>query len=403
MRFEKLFIPYGCYWSTPFCKWQGSFSNLHPLLFAADTARRALAARNMDAGMISSLYLGFTVPSPHCFYGAPWVAGLIGAPCITGPTISQACATSARVIQEAGLEIEAGGDARTLVLGITADRTSNGPHLVYPGPLKPGGTMESEDWVWGNFNCDPLGNNSMIETAEKVAGAEKISTEEQHEVVLLRHRQYQEAVKDDFAFQKRYMISPVEVRPAGKLLATVVTDEGVYPTTMDRLKKLKPVLPGGTVTYGGQTYPADGNAGMLLTGRERARELSLRLEVEVQVIATGAGRAEQSYMPKANLPAVQKALAAAGLTIKDMGAIKTHNPFVVNDIYLARELGLKAEEMNNYGSSLIWGHPQGPTGMRLIIELIEELVIRGGGFGLFTGCAAGDSAMAVIVQVRARK
>ena len=55
------------------------------------------------------------------------------------------------------------------------------------------------------------------------------------------------------------------------------------------------------------------------------------------------------------------------------------------------------EAMNNYGSSLIWGHPQGPTGMRLIIELIEELVLLGDGYGLFTGCAAGDTAAAVVI------
>ena len=55
--------------------------------------------------------------------------------------------------------------------------------------------------------------------------------------------------------------------------------------------------------------------------------------------------------------------------------------------------------MNNYGSSLVWGHPQGPMGTRAIIELIEELAQRGGGKGLFTGCAAGDSAMAVVLEV----
>ena len=55
--------------------------------------------------------------------------------------------------------------------------------------------------------------------------------------------------------------------------------------------------------------------------------------------------------------------------------------------------------MNNFGSSLVWGHPQGPTGLRSVIELIEELVLRGGGYGLFSGCAAGDSAMAVVLKV----
>ena len=55
--------------------------------------------------------------------------------------------------------------------------------------------------------------------------------------------------------------------------------------------------------------------------------------------------------------------------------------------------------MNNYGSSLIWGHPQGPTGMRLVMELIEELALLGGGYGLFTGCAAGDTAAAIVLRV----
>jgi len=58
--------------------------------------------------------------------------------------------------------------------------------------------------------------------------------------------------------------------------------------------------------------------------------------------------------------------------------------------------------MNNYGCSLIWGHPQGSTGARLIIELIEELVIKGGGYGLFDGCAAGDTAAAVVLKVEVK-
>ncbi len=66
-----------------------------------------------------------------------------------------------------------------------------------------------------------------------------------------------------------------------------------------------------------------------------------------------------------------------------------------------RETGFPIERMNNYGCSLVWGHPQGPTGLRAIIELIEELAMRGGGVGLFHGCAAGDTAMAVVLEVGA--
>ena len=98
---------------------------------------------------------------------------------------------------------------------------------------------------------------------------------------------------------------------------------------------------------------------------------------------------------------MQRALEQAGITLKEIKAIKTHNPFAVNDCFLNRELGIPLAAMNNYGSSLIWGHPQGPTGMRLIIELVEELALLGGGYGLFTGCAAGDTAAAVVLEVRA--
>jgi acetyl-CoA acetyltransferase len=398
MQFQNVFVPYGGYWSTPFVKWQGSFAGLHPLTFAAEVAQRALAERQIPPTAFEALYLGTTVPSPHAFYGAPWVAALIGAAGITGPTFSQACATSARVIGSAAFEAETRPAAAVLCL--TADRTSNGPHLSYPNPNNPGARPDTEDWVWDNFNCDPAVRVAMIETAENVAREEEITTEEQHEVMLMRYAQYREALKDEAAFHKRYMITPVEVRPSGKkIVATVKDDEGVFPTTAEGLAKLKPVLPAGTVTFGAQTYPADGNAGMIVTSHERAAELSRAPQIAIQIVSFAQGRVKPGFMPEANVPAAQRALELAGLTVGEVQAIKTHNPFAVNDIYFARAMGVRKEDMNNYGSSLIWGHPQGPTGMRLVIELIEELVLRGGGYGLFTGCAAGDTAAAIVVKV----
>lgn len=400
MGFNNAYIPYGGYWCTPFVKWQGNFASLHSVKFAAEITRRALAERDISPGVFTHLFLGMTVPAANSFYGAPWLAGLIGAEGITGPVFSQACATSARVIGSAACELETAAAEEPVILCLTADRTSNGPHLVYPNPLAPGGRADSEDWVWDNFNLDPFAQNSMLQTAENVAKQYNISTAQQHEVVLIRHAQYQQALANDAAFHKRYMVTPVEVNPSGrKVLATVTGDEGVFPTTADGLAKLKPVMPNGTVTFGGQTYPADGNAGLIVTTRQQAQILSRNPAIEIQLLAFAQGRAEKGHMPKANAPAVRRALARAGLSINDMQAIKTHNPFAVNDVFLSQEFGISPEGMNNYGCSLIWGHPQGPTGMRLIIELIEELVLLGGGYGLFTGCAAGDTAAAVVLKV----
>ena len=108
-------------------------------------------------------------------------------------------------------------------------------------------------------------------------------------------------------------------------------------------------------------------------------------------------------MPEATVPAAMNALKRAGKTMAQIDAIKTHNPFAVNDIFFSRQTGCDLAKMNNFGCSLVWGHPQAPMGTRSIIELIEELAIRGGGTGLFAGCAAGDTAMAVVLDVVDRR
>lgn len=399
MSFKNAFIPYDAYWSTPFCRWQGNFAHMHSLVFAAETCKGAFLARRLLPDMFDSLILGMTIPQKNCFYGAPWLAGLIGASSLTGPTISQACATSAKCISTAAEQIELGKEKTILV--VTCDRTSNGPHIYYPNPLGIGGTGDKEDWVWDNFGYDPWAKNSMIETAENVAAEEKISKEEQDEAALLRYEQYQAALDDNSAFLHRFMVVPIDVKDQSgrKVIATVKGDEGVFPTTAEALARLRPALDEGTVTYGTQTFPADGNASVVVTTREKARELSRDPNVEIQILSYAEARAKKGFMALSIVPAARKALSSLGIGIKDIKAIKTHNPFAVNDIYFCREMGIKLEDMNNYGCSLVWGHPQGPTGTRLIIELIEELVIKGGGYGLFDGCAAGDTAAAIVVKV----
>ncbi len=398
MRFEKAHIPYGAYWSTPFCKWQGSLSNQNAVSLAGAVARDILAQRKISARDLDGLVVGMTVPQKHALYAAPWLAALIGAEGITGPIVSQACATGARVLAAAGAEVESAG--RRTLLAVTTDRCSNGPHIYYPSPQGPGGTGDKEDWVLDSFGHDPWAKNSMLQTAENVAAEAKISRKEQDDLTLIRAGQYQDALAQDAAFLRRFMVWPLEVKDArGRVVATILGDEGVFPTTAEGLAGLKPLLPDGTVTFGSQTHPADGNCGLIVCDRERGRALSKDPSIEVQVVSYGQARAKRGFMAMATVPAARAALEAAGSSIRQIKVIKTHNPFAVNDVYFAREMDVEVQAFNNYGSSLIYGHPQGPTGTRLIIETIEELAMKGGGLGLFVGCAAGDTAAAVVVRV----
>ncbi len=392
-------IPYGAYWSTPFARWQGSLSHLHAMKLAAHVGRAELARRDIPVETFDHGVLGMTVPQHRSFYGLPWLTGMIGADGVGGPWINQACATGARTLLAAAQEITAGMAGASLV--VTADRTSNGPHIYYPAPDAPGGTGTQENWVLDNFSNDPHAGLAMVDTAENVAAKYQISTAEQHDVVLRRYAQYQDALADDRAFQKRYMTLPFDVPDARfrKTATTMAGDEGVVETTADGLGRLKPVKPGGTTTFGGQTHPADGAVGIVVTTASWTPALSRDPDIRIRLLGFGQSRTDKGYMPQAPVEAARRALDHAGLAIGDIDVVKSHNPFAVNDIVFSRETGFPLADMNNYGCSLIWGHPQGPTGARCIIELIEELVMRGGGRGLFQGCAAGDSAMAVVLDV----
>ncbi len=395
--FNNVYIPYGGYYATPFCKWQGSLQNINAIELGGQTSKRWFDTKGIDpAKEFEYLYMGITIGQPSVFFGATWAAHVMGAPYIPGNTIMHACATSTTTIYNASLAVETGNLDSAYCLMV--DRCSNGPHTIWPNPMGPGGEVIAENWNMDNINCDPSTGYGMIVTAENVARENGFTKEQADELVLRRYEQYDDALKDDRAFQKRYMF-PVEFPLTRKITVTVDADEGVTKTSKEAVERLRPVMEGGIHSYAAQTHPADGNAGVIVTTKERAARLSADASIPVQVISYGCVRTEKAHMPQAPAPAAQQALQKAGLSIKDITTVKNHSPFIANDLHLAKALGLDAMNFNNYGTSLVFGHPQGPTLARLIIEAIEETVLKGGGYALVTGCAAGDSAACLIVKV----
>jgi acetyl-CoA acetyltransferase len=396
--FTKAYIPYNGYYSSPFCRWQGSMQHENSIELGARTARAWLLHKKVDPTIIDYLYFGITIHQHHLFYSHNWSAAMLvdNQKMLPGLMINQACTTSTTILQLAALAIENG--AFDVAFGLMADRCSNGAHSVWPQPLGPGGEVESENWMMDNFNADPNVGLKMVQTAENVAKEAGVTKEECDAVTLRRYEQYQMALADDRAFQKRYMF-PAEVKVSRKKTMMVEQDEGVTPTTAEGLAKLKPVEPGGVHSFGAQTHPADGNCGFIVTTRERAKELSADPTVEIQIVSYGFSRAKQGYMAAAPVPAAEMALANAGMKITDMKAIKSHNPFATNDINFAKKMGIDVMQMNNYGSSMIYGHPQAPTAGRIIAEMLEETVMLGGGYCLWTGCAAGDTGASMIFKV----
>jgi acetyl-CoA acetyltransferase len=392
----KAFIPYKGYYSTPFVKWQGSMSNDNAIVLGGETAKRWLAEKDWEPKMFDYLILGITVGQLHQFFGATWAAAVMGAGGIAGVTLSQACSTGTTSIYQASTGVETGLYNNCCVL--MADRTSNSPHTIWPNPAGLGGKVESENWMLDNFDADPNVGLRMVETAESVAKEVGITKEQCDELSVRRYEQYTMSLEDDRAFQKRYMF-PAEIKVSRKKTILVEEDDGIRERTREGLSALKPVIPGGTLSFGSQTHPADGNATVIVTTEDKAKALSADPSLPIQVIAYGYAREKKGFMAAAPAPASSMALEKAGLKIEDIKVIKTHNPFIVNDLYFAQKLGVDPNGFNNYGCSMIFGHPQAPTAGRLIMEGIEETVMLGGGYFLWAGCAAGDTGASLILKI----
>jgi acetyl-CoA C-acetyltransferase len=163
MKFERACLSLRHLWSSPFVRWQGRLADVSSLDLAVAVTRDALARADFDVGGVDQLVLGTTIPQPHSFYAAPWVAARLGMTGVSGPHIAQACATSVACLVAAARAVELERDAASLV--VTADRTSNGPLLVHPRPQGMGGAPDPEHCVLDNVAADPWTGGSMVQTA----------------------------------------------------------------------------------------------------------------------------------------------------------------------------------------------------------------------------------------------
>lgn len=395
MKFHDAFIPAPLLWSSPFIRWQGAAADISSIDLAVQVTRDALQDRQFDTtAEVDQLVFGSTIPQHNSFYAPPWVAAQLGLTHTGGPQVSQACATAVACLATAASASALSGGTTQLV--VTADRTSNGPLMVYPRSSSMGGSPSTEHWVLQSFASDPWTGESMVYTAEATARDGGFSRTQCDDLTLLRYSQYQSALKDDRAAQKSYLQAIVIEQRKNRIVLDA--DEGVANYSSEGLAKLRPVLPEGVITSGAQTHPADASAGAIVTSQATAKRLSAGQGV-VEILAMGFARAKKGLMPKAPALAAQKALHSAGINIGQVKTITTHNPFAVNDLWLHQATGFALENMNPLGCSLIYGHPQAPTGMRAIAELVQALRMQGGGIGLFTGCAAGDMGAALLLRV----
>ena len=392
LKFPRARIPYGTWGSSYFPAWQMSpLAEVNIGQFAGEAMNRILGMRKVPKNKLDYLIIGSTVPWHWKFWTAPMVSSCLGQR-LPGYHMEQACATGLQAAVLAAAEVQSGSND---VIGVlTFDRTSDSPVGVFPERRAYERTIALSD-VWDNFGFDPATGNAMITTAGIAARKYKLDRNEVDELAFYRHQQYFDTLASGFLDR---VLVPLEIlNIQGRVLGQVDSDAGVRELTMQGLRGMREL--DTCVTSGTQTHASDGMATLLVTSQEKVKELSPRPEIDIQFVAKAEVRTYPRGMPVAPVLAVQKLLKRTGLKIEDIAVAKNHNPFAVNDVIFSKVTGFDWHEMNKTGCPLVWGHPQGPTLTRVLIEALEEAVDLGGGYVLVFGCAAGDVGIAAILKV----
>lgn len=359
--------------------------------FAGEAMSRILSLRNVPQNQLDYLVTGSTVPWHWKFWNSPFVASCMGHR-VLGYHVEQACATGLQAVMLAAAEVQC--ESSDVVGVLTFDRTSDSPVGVFPERRAYERTFALSD-VWDNFGFDPATGQAMITTAGNAARKYKLDRKEVDEIAYHRHQQYFQAI--DSGFLDRVLV-PLEVlNLQGRVIGKIDADAGVRKLTLDGLRGMREL--DTCVTGGTQTHASDGMATLLVTSPEKVGELSPRPEIDIRFVGKAELRTLATLMPESPALCVKKLLARTGLTMDDMAVVKNHNPFAVNDAIFSKVLDYDWREMNKTGCSLVWGHPQGPTLTRILIEALEEAVDLGGGYVLVFGCAAGDVGIAAIFKV----
>ncbi|MBU8933490.1 MAG: hypothetical protein KOO62_05745 [candidate division Zixibacteria bacterium] len=385
-------IPYGTWGASYFPAWQMSaLAEVNIGQFAGEAMSRIMGLRKVPISALEYLIIGSTIPWHWKFWTAPVVASCMNHR-IAGYHMEQACATGLQAVIAAAAEVQGGSNEVVGVL--TFDRTSDSPVGVFPERRAHQRTMALAD-VWDNFGFDPATGKAMISCAGLAARKHKSDRKEVDELAFYRYKQYFDS-KDKGLLDG--VLVPLDVlNIQGRFLGRIDSDTGVRQLTLDSLRAMREL--DTCITPGTQTHASDGMATLLVTTKEKAQELSPRPEIDITFIGKTEMRTFPSLMPEAPALAVKKLLDRTGLTMADMVVVKNHNPFAVNDVIFGKLMDYDWRKMNNTGCPLVWGHPQGPTLTRVVIEALEEAVSLGGGYVLVFGCAAGDVGIAAILKV----
>ena len=386
---------------TPIAKFGGSLSSVRPDDLAA-LVIKALVARNpqIDVHQIEDVIFGAANQAGEDNRDVARMALLLaGLPTsIGGNTVNRLCASGLQSIIDASRAIEVGDGSIYIAGGV--ESMTRAPFVMAKADTAFSRTPEIYDttigWRFTNKALAAMYHPySMGETAENVAEQWKVSREDQDAFAYQSQVKYQAAHEAGKFADELVSVAIPQKKGDPKLFDK---DEHPRLSSMEELAKLKPAFrKEGSVTAGNASGINDGAAALFLASEEMVKEFNLT------PIARVAGRAiagvDPSVMGIGPVPATQKALKRAGITVNDLGLVELNEAFASQGIACMRDLGLDPAIVNVNGGAIALGHPMGASGSRISTTLLHEMKRRKVKYGVATMCIGVGQGAAIVYEL----
>ena len=394
---------------TPIGALGGALAAIRPDDLAAHVIKAILERNKLDPALVEEVYFGCANQAGEDNRNVARMALLLaGLPVeVAGVTFNRLCASGLNAVNQAARAIRAGEGDVFIAGGV--ENMSRAPYSIPKAESGfPFGNLTAWDTVLGWRYPNPrmkemYGTEQMGETAENIAAMKPEITREMQDAFSLRSHQRAIAAIDSGRFAEE--IVPVTIpQRKGEPKIVDTAERPRRDTTRESLARLRPAFrEGGTVTAGNSSGLNDGAAALLLMNEEKAKELGLK--PMARLLASAAAGVPPRIMGRGPVGATRKALARAGLELKDIRLVELNEAFAVQSLAVIQELGLDPEIVNVNGGAVALGHPLGCSGARILTTLLHEMRRRAQGgdkthpyYGLATLCVGVGQGETTIVE-----
>ena len=381
---------------TPVGKHGGALAQVRADDLAAVPIKAVVERTGIDPRAIDDVILGCTNQAGEDNRNVARMALLLaGLPVeVPGQTVNRLCGSGLQAAASAAQAIKAGEGEVFIAGGV--ENMSRAPYVM----LKPGESWSRRPpevadttvgWRFANPRLRTEWTISLGETAEVVAERYKIGRAEQDAFAIESQRRAERALSDCVFTDE---LVPVPLADG----SSFAKDEYPRPgTTLESVAKLKPAFQqSGTVTAASSSGINDGAAALLVVGPSDSGTVGRK--PLARIVATAVAGVDPSCMGLGPIPATQKVLKRAGLTIDQIDLVELNEAFAAQAIACIRELRLDPAKVNVYGGAIALGHPLGATGARILTTLVHALHRTKSRYGLCTMCIGVGQGIAMVVE-----